>query len=80
MNALQKARRLIARKAGIDEGKLTPGRTLESLGFDSLSALELLFDLEDEIGGRMPPGTHRPQTLGEIFALVEQASLQQSPT
>ena len=73
MNALQRTRLLIARRAGVPESKLTPARTLESLGLDSLAALELLIDIEDEIGRRLSPGPQRLKTLGQIFALVEPA-------
>jgi acyl carrier protein len=71
MNAVQRTQQLISRKSGIPESNLTPGCTLESLGIDSLSALELLIDIEDEIGRRLPPGPQRLTTVGEIFALVE---------
>lgn len=71
MNALQRTRELVARRAGVPESRLTPASTLESLGIDSLAALELLFEIEDAIGGRLSFQPQRLKTLGDLFALVE---------
>jgi len=49
---------LLAERLEIDPATITPDTKLESLGADSLSVIELIFDLEDEFGVKM--GDERP--------------------
>lgn len=68
---LQRTQRLIARRLEIDERELDPGRTLASLGIDSLATLELLFDLENEFGFRIDQSDPRITTLDELVRFVD---------
>ena len=71
MTTLQQTRSFLSRRLHVEERDLTPDRTLESLGIDSLAALELLFDLEDELGIRFPDGEPRMVTLGDLVARID---------
>ena len=68
---LQRTQTFIARQLHLQERDLRVDRTLESLGIDSLAALEILFRLEDEFGFRMPPTHERIVTFGDLVALVD---------
>jgi acyl carrier protein len=71
MTTLRRTQRLIARRLEIDERELAPGRQLQDLGIDSLAVLELLFDLEEEFGIRLPHEHARVATLGDVVVLVD---------
>ena len=71
MTTLQKTRTFLARRLEIDESEVTPERTLESLGIDSLAAIELAFEIEDEFGVRLAHGADHLRTVGDVLALVQ---------
>ena len=71
MNTLHKTRRLLAEHLGVDESEITPERTLESFGIDSLARLELLFDLEEAFGIRLAGDEGAIVTFGQLVARVE---------
>ena len=71
MKVLERTQRLLAKRLGVDESELTPDRTLESLGIDSLARLELLFELEEAFGVRLHNDAAKLITLGHVVALVE---------
>ena len=77
MTTLQKTQQFLARRFALPEAEITPERTLESLGIDSLAALELLFEIEEQFGVRLPDGDPRVTTLGELVALVEREAARQ---
>ena len=46
---------------------------IESLGFDSLTILDVLYDVEEEFGIALDPKqVVKTRTVGEIIALLEQ--------
>ena len=51
---------------------ISPEATLEELGLDSLTVVELLFDVEDEFGIEVPEERAAFQTLAEAAALVDE--------
>ncbi len=53
------------------EAEITPERTLQSLGIDSLAALELLFAVEEEFGIRLSHDHQEFTTLGELVDVIE---------
>ena len=71
MNTLQKVRQFLARRFGIDESEVNPEATLDRLGIDSLAALELMFDLEDEFGVRLDADGRALRTVGDLVAVVD---------
>jgi acyl carrier protein len=77
MNTLQKTQEFLARRFGLAESEITPERSLQSLGIDSLAALELLFDLEDEFGINVPADPVVIETLRDLVAFIDrQCALQ----
>jgi acyl carrier protein len=44
---------------------------LSTLQVDSLTLAEMLFQLEDHVGGTVFDAEHIPQRIGEIVALIE---------
>ncbi|NDU85049.1 MAG: acyl carrier protein [Ferrovum sp.] len=51
---------------------LTPDSTLKEVGIDSLGMLELVFEIEDAYGIRLPENLPMPETIGELLRIVEQ--------
>lgn len=45
---------IIAKEAGIDEGKVRLDSTLKDLGIPSLDAIQIIFGIEDHFGIQMP--------------------------
>lgn len=50
----ERVQAVLAKKYSLAPDAITPETTLESLGLDSLDLIELLFDVEDEFGIRIP--------------------------
>jgi acyl carrier protein len=71
MSTLRKTQQILARRFGLAEAEIRPVRSLQSLGIDSLAALELMFDLEDEFGISVPPDPQGIETVGELVAFVD---------
>lgn len=70
----EKIQGLLVKKFDLDSANVTPESTLESLGLDSLSVIELLFDLEDEFGIKIPDDANnrvKPESVGEVVTLID---------
>lgn len=57
---------------------LTPEATLESLGLDSLSVIEFMFNLEDELKIKLPDERVELRTLQDVTNLVDRIVAEQS--
>jgi acyl carrier protein len=57
---------------------LTPDATLESLGLDSLSVIEFMFNLEDELKIKLPDERVDIKTLQDVTDLVDRIVAEQS--
>jgi len=57
---------------------LTPEATLESLGLDSLSVIEFMFNLEDEFKIKLPDERVEIKTLQDVIDLVDRIIAEQS--
>lgn len=62
---------LLVEKYGVEEDRLTHDATLTDLGLDSLSVLELVFDIEDLFGIEMDVENVEFETFGEAVAAVD---------
>lgn len=66
---------IVAEKAMVDRGKLTPEARLGDLNISSLDMVEVIFALEDKLGIEMPfnanTSSQEFQTLGDVIAAVE---------
>lgn len=71
MNTFQVLQRFLAERFALALHEVTPDCTLQSLGIDSLAALELLFDLDERFGIRLPDEAQQAATLGELVALID---------
>ncbi|OGA15403.1 MAG: hypothetical protein A3G25_15825 [Betaproteobacteria bacterium RIFCSPLOWO2_12_FULL_63_13] len=71
MTTFQKMQQFLARRFGLRESEIVPDRSLQSLGIDSLAAIELLFDIEDEFGIRVPEDQRDIETLRDLAALID---------
>jgi len=61
----------VKERLGVD-ARATDGATeLASLGVDSLSLLELMFEIEEKFGVKVDEDTPPPKTCGELVALIE---------
>ncbi len=63
----------VAERTGRELSEITPQTDVrEDLGMDSLDAVELIMELEEELGISMPSDkTAELKTVGEIVALAE---------
>lgn len=56
-----------------DWDAVVAGTPIESLGFDSLTILDVLYDVEEEFGIALDPKqVVKTRTVGEIVALLEE--------
>ena len=63
---------VLSEKYDVDPDMISPEATLTELGLDSLTIVELLFDIEDEFGIEVPEERATFQTLAEAAALVDE--------
>ncbi len=60
-----------AKELELDASKLTPESTFESLGVDSLDFVEMVMDLENELGVELEMEDQKITTFGELAAFIE---------
>jgi len=71
MDTLELLREFIKRRVANPPEEVTLESRLEEIGVDSLTLLDLMFDMEDKFGVRMPDDLPRPETVGELIAIFE---------
>ena len=64
--------KVLSEKYDVDGDVISPEATLTELGLDSLTVVELLFDVEDEFEVEIPEERATFETLAEAAALVEE--------
>ena len=60
-----------AKKLEIDPSEITPESTFESLGIDSLDIVEIIMDLESELGIELEMEDQKISTFGELAEFIE---------
>ena len=60
-----------AKQLELDVNEITPDSTFESLGIDSLDIVEMIMDLETELGVELEMEDQQISTFGELAAFVE---------
>ena len=55
----------------LDAADVTPDSTFESLGIDSLDIVEMIMDLETELGVELEMEDQQITTFGELAAFIE---------
>jgi acyl carrier protein len=63
---------LLSEKYDVDPEAISPDAELTELGLDSLTVVEMLFDVEDEFEIEVPEERANFKTLAEAVALVEE--------
>lgn len=71
MSAFEFLSGLLVEKFDVDPDKITPESNLTDLGLDSLSIVELVFDVEDEFDIEVSEDDVDFKTLGEAAALFD---------
>lgn len=60
-----------AKQLEIDPSEITPDSTFESLGIDSLDIVEMIMDLESELGIELEMEDQKISTFGELAEFIE---------
>ena len=60
-----------AKQLELDASEITPETTFESLGIDSLDIVEMVMDLESELGVELEMEDEKITTFGELAAFIE---------
>ncbi len=60
-----------ARQLDMDASEITPDSTFEGLGIDSLDIVEMIMDLENELGVELEMEDQKIATFGELAAFIE---------
>lgn len=71
MSSLPTIQRMMVEQFDLKPEDLTPDATLESLGLDSLSVIEFMFNLEDELKIKMSDERVDIKTLQDVTNLVD---------
>ena len=60
-----------AKQLELDVSEITPDSTFESLGIDSLDIVEMIMDLETELGVELEMEDQQISTFGELAAFID---------
>ena len=60
-----------AKQLELDASEITPESTFESLGIDSLDIVEMIMDLETELGVELEMEDEKITTFGELAQFIE---------
>ena len=60
-----------ARQLELDIDEITPDSTFESLGIDSLDIVEMIMDLESELGVELEMEDQQISTFGELAKFID---------
>jgi acyl carrier protein len=80
---LKRLQKIVAKKFSLPEESISPDATLEGLGLDSLDAIEMLFEVEDEFHIRIPQDRSEDQTklstVQDVLNIIDRLMAQQRP-
>ncbi len=79
MDTLQTIKDMLVKQFDLKPESLTPDATLESLGLDSLSVIEFMFNLEDELHIKLPEERVELKTLQDVVNLLNKVIAEQKP-
>jgi acyl carrier protein len=71
MSSLQTIQNMMIQQFDLKLEDLAPDATLESLGLDSLSVIEFMFNLEDELKIKLPEERVEIKTIMDVANLVD---------
>ena len=61
----------VSKQLEIDASEITPDSNFESLGIDSLDVVEMVMDLESELGIELEMEDQKITTFGELAAFID---------
>ena len=67
----EKLAKYAAKQLELDIDEITPDSTFESLGIDSLDVVEMIMDLETELGVELEMEDQQITTFGELAAFID---------
>ena len=67
----EKLANFAAKQLELDVAEITPDSTFESLGIDSLDIVEMIMDLEGELGIELDMEDQKIATFGELAEFIE---------
>ena len=67
----EKLAKYASKQLELDVSEITPDSTFESLGIDSLDVVEMVMDLESELGVELEMEDEKIATFGELAAFIE---------
>ena len=67
----EKLKNYAAKQLELDAAEITPDSTFESLGIDSLDVVEMIMDLESELGVELEMEDQKISTFGELAEFIE---------
>jgi acyl carrier protein len=71
MSSLQTIQRMMVEQFDLKLQDLSPDAQLENLGLDSLSVIEFMFNLEDELKINLPDERVEIKTVGDVANFVD---------
>ena len=71
MSALEFLKQTLTEKFGVPAESITPEANLQDLGLDSLSIVELVFEVEDEFDIEVSEEDAKFETLGGAIELID---------
>jgi acyl carrier protein len=77
MSSLQTIQRMMVEQFDLKLENLSPDAQLDSLGLDSLSVIEFMFSLEDELKIRLTDERAELKTVGDVASFVDKIIAEQ---
>ncbi len=78
MSTLETVQRMIAEQFDLKKEALVPDATLESLGLDSLSVIEFMFNIEDEFKIKLSDiPLENIKTLQDVINIIDKQVVEQ---
>ncbi|MGB8077893.1 MAG: phosphopantetheine-binding protein [Gallionella sp.] len=77
MSTLQTIQRMMVEQFDLKIEDVSPDAQLESLGLDSLSVIEFMFNLEDELKIKLPDERVELKTVGDVASVVDKIIAEQ---
>jgi acyl carrier protein len=78
MSSLQTIQRMMVEQFDLKLEALSPDAQLESLGLDSLSVIEFMFSLEDELKIQLPDERVELKTIGDVVNVIDKIVAEQT--
>jgi acyl carrier protein len=72
MDTLEQLREILQRRIGTPPDQINPDSKLTEIGVDSLLLLDLMFEMEDKFGVKLPNDLPRPETVAELITVFEE--------